>query len=440
MRINQMEQIMEPYTLTSVQSFDLNCFVSNQLLDMPSTTAQGTKDVSFQRWYKFKEAFSPKLVTDVVDSMRVRPRTILDPFGGSGTTAVTSQFLGIKPTTIEVNPFLADLIESKLVEYNISSLRRDYAHIYDVIDDADIDITELYSGAPATLYEPGHKERWIFDRPVMERIAQYLTVINQLEQKYARLFRVVLGACLIPLSNVHIDGKGRRYRRGWEKRRKCKEDVDNAFHAQFDKVFYDVCRFPNRAEWSYDLLRGDSRERIAESSTADLVLFSPPYPNTFDYTDIYNVELWVLGYFKGSDDNKLLRKATLHSHVSIVREQSTPPKSQLLSKTVNELDKVRAGLWNKHIPEMVGSYFADMERILAGSRACLSDDGEVVAIVGDSCYADIHIDVPGILTELAPKIGLVQTECFEVRSMRSSAQQGGRKKLGEWMLKFKPSF
>ena len=39
---------------------------------------------------------------------------IADPFGGSGTTALAAQFLGIRPTTIEVNPFLVDLIEAKI--------------------------------------------------------------------------------------------------------------------------------------------------------------------------------------------------------------------------------------------------------------------------------------------------------------------------------------
>jgi len=431
---------MESIALTPVQQFDLKSFVSSQSVVEPSTTAKGTKEVSFQRWYNFKEAFSPKLVTDVVNSMSFRPKTILDPFGGSGTTSVTAQFLGAQPTTIEVNPFLADLIESKLIQYSVISLRQDYAHICDLVNDVKIDLSDMYPEAPKTLYEPGYKKRWIFDRSVMMRIAQYLTVINQLEGNHARLFRIVLGACLIGLSNVHIDGKGRRYRRGWENRRKSETDVDDSFQTQFDKVYYDICKYPHRAEWTYELLRGDSRERIAECSTADLVLFSPPYPNSFDYTDIYNVELWTLGYFKASKDNTLLREATLRSHVSIVRDHSTAPDSPSLLNIIQSLNDVRNDLWSKHIPEMVSSYFADMERILAGCRACLSDQGEIVAIVGDSCYANIHIDVPKILSELAPRIGLIQTQQFEVRSMRSSAQQGGRRKLGEWLLKFKPNY
>jgi len=322
----------------------------------------------------------------------------------------------------------------------VSGVRHDYAHICDEVSNIDVDLSAIYSNAPKTLFEPGYKDRWIFDRPVMVRIAQYLAVINQLDESHKRLFKVVLGATLIGLSNVHIDGKGRRYRKNWQNKRKGSGDVDSAFQAQFEKVFFDICKYPHRAEWDYELLRGDSRDRIAECLTADLCLFSPPYPNSFDYTDIYNVELWVLGYLKTSQDNTTLRQETLRSHVSILREQANAPESEMLLNTLKELGDIRHELWNKHIPEMVASYFSDMERILAGSRACLSDDGEVVAIVGDSCYAGVHIDVPTILSELAPRVGLIQTEKFEVRSMRASAQQGRKKVLGEWLLKYKPVF
>jgi hypothetical protein len=68
-------------------------------------------NLPFQRWYRFKEAFSPMLVVEAINTLGFWPATCLDCFGGSGTTALTSQFLGIAPTTVEVNPFLADLIE-----------------------------------------------------------------------------------------------------------------------------------------------------------------------------------------------------------------------------------------------------------------------------------------------------------------------------------------
>ena len=76
----------------------------------PVSSFVGSHDLPFQRWMKFKEAFSPRFVMDALASMPQRPRRCADPFGGSGTTALTCSFLGVEAVTIEVNPFLADLI------------------------------------------------------------------------------------------------------------------------------------------------------------------------------------------------------------------------------------------------------------------------------------------------------------------------------------------
>src|SRR6266581_936219 len=72
----------------------------------------GALPIAFQRWRNFKEAFAPEIVERAVKETPGGVRHVIDPFGGSGTTAIAAQFLAAKPTTIEVNPYLADLIEA----------------------------------------------------------------------------------------------------------------------------------------------------------------------------------------------------------------------------------------------------------------------------------------------------------------------------------------
>src|ERR1039458_7940558 len=83
------------------------------------TTNSGSSPLPFQGWRNFKEAFAPEIVERACVETSGTVQHIVDPFGGSGTTALAAQFLGIKPTTIEVNPFLADLIEAKLAHYDL---------------------------------------------------------------------------------------------------------------------------------------------------------------------------------------------------------------------------------------------------------------------------------------------------------------------------------
>ncbi|WP_205631996.1 hypothetical protein [Ectothiorhodospira sp. BSL-9] len=362
----------------------------------------------------------------------------LDPFGGSGTTGLACQFLGVHPVMVEVNPFLADLIEAKLQSYDPDSLATDLGRIVRASKKIvlDLDLDEIYCGAPATLIEPGLGERWVFDREIAERIAALRLAVNSLENEaHRRLFRVLLGGILVQASNVIINGKGRRYRRGWKDRPRSPGEVDQLFCNAARRAVSEVFRYGNRSCATYDILRGDCRRLVADAGTYDIAVFSPPYPNSFDYTDVYNLELWMLGYLMESPANRELRASTLCSHVQIARDYPTPPVGcgQLL-RTMESLECTRPKLWNRWIPEMVGGYFSDMVGVLEGIYTSLTLGGSVWMVVGDSRYSDIKIETGEILAELSENIGYEVVKVDPFRSMRASAQQGGGAELSESLI------
>jgi len=129
------------------------------------STNAGTNAIPFQSWRHFKEAFAPELVRRAIAESPIPITTCLDPFGGSGTTALSCQFLGVRPIIIEVNPFLADLIEAKLAHYDPESIARDFGRLVRKANALDLDPIDFYSTAPLSFVEPGLKNRWIFDVP-----------------------------------------------------------------------------------------------------------------------------------------------------------------------------------------------------------------------------------------------------------------------------------
>lgn len=404
------------------------------------STNTGTALVAFQSWRNFKEAFAPELIAQAFEESEValgRPVcTAIDPFGGSGTTALASQFLGVKPFTIEVNPYLADLIEAKLASYNADILRTDLAavldaHIPHVGDDP-------FPGAPATFVEPGVKGRYIFSRAVASTLAGLRTAIGKTSNLVnRRLMRVVLASITVPVSNVVISGKGRRYRRGWAERTVSSEAVVATFRHACEQAINDILRYRNRLCLDFELARGDCRELIPSDRAFDVAIFSPPYPNSFDYTDVYNVELWAAGYLSASAENRALRLKTLRSHVQISRPFTTKSlESATLKRVSTELEAVRDKLWNKSIPDMVAAYFEDMNTIMSQLHGSLVVQGRAYMVVGDSRYHGVHIPVATILTELAKEIGLQKVSEEPFRSMRASPQQGGKKELVETLLVF----
>lgn len=397
------------------------------------TTYQDGKDTAFQRWFHFKEAFSPEFVSEAISKLGYRPTHVIDPFGGSGTSAITSQLLSIDATTVEVNPFLADVIKAKLSPLTSDKLLSACADFLANLADAPADLSRL-AHLPATFIEGKGKERYIFPADVAGRIAQYLTCIDAIgDVDVRRLFRVLLGAVLIDCSNVYVNGKGRRYRGAWKTNQPTPDKLDDCFCHQFNTSFEDVLRFERRPRSRVTVINGDARTALKDvQEKADLIVFSPPYPNSFDYTDIYNVELWVLGYFGSAADNTTLRNQTLRSHVQIRRAWEGPKaKSRKLATVLDALESRRATLWDHAIPNMVGAYFRDLEMVMEQAQRLLKDTGRTMMVVGDSRYSDVRIEVAAILAELARDMGFGRVTTREVRQMRSSAQQGGSFQLAE---------
>jgi len=401
------------------------------------STNAGTDRVAFQGWRNFKEAFAPELVGQAFEetsrSLGRAAVNSLDPFGGSGTTALASQFLGIRPTTIEVNPYLADLIEAKLSSYDIDQLVSDFG---DVMTSRRRDYADPFPGAPPTFVEPGVNGRYIFSRAVASRLASIRNAILRVrDTANRRLMLVLLGAISLPVSNVLVSGKGRRYRRDWQNRQSDREAVDAAFAEAVIKAIYEIRRYEKRSGKAYQLLRGDARRLTPTDGSFDLAVFSPPYPNSFDYTDVYNIELWVCGYLHSSADNRELRLSTLRSHVQIKRAFDAPLlESTTLDQVAEELDRVRPQLWDKDIPDMVSAYFADMKIVLDRLHQALIPGGRAYMVVGDSQYAGVKVPVAQILSEIAATVGFEMEGEEPFRSMRASPQQGGREQLAETLI------
>src|SRR5262249_10762236 len=158
----------------------------------------------------------------------------------------------------------------------------------------------IFVGAPSTFVEPGEGGRYVFSKATARRILAYRRAIDHVaDDNLRRLFRVILGSTLVPSSNVTISGKGRRYRRGWAGRRGDPGSVDDLFRTGVLAALHDLRRFEARRCRHYRVICGDARLESGAIGPLDLAVFSPPYPNSFDYTDVYNVELWGLGYLDG---------------------------------------------------------------------------------------------------------------------------------------------
>ncbi|SFH01584.1 hypothetical protein SAMN05518865_13022 [Duganella sp. CF458] len=402
----------------------------------PTSSNQGTAGLAFQRWFHFKEAFSPKFVADTLGSLPYKVRHCLDPFSGSGTTAITARMLGLSSSVVEVNPFLADLVEAKLTPLNHNQFLSSYRSLIKNLRISGADRVAI-AGMPPTLSEPGVNDRYVFSEDVYSTIRALVRHSQKLDISAARLIKVLLGSVLVECSNVTINGKGRRYRKNWQERQCSKQDLLENLEKVVLVAAADLERFSDLPKGHHSVLRGDARSALSAVNSADVAIFSPPYPNSFDYTDVYNLELWMLGYLQSAPENRVLRTNTLRSHVQ-TKWNSTPRKaiSKELTNVLEALQNKRDELWNANIPEMVGFYFDDLVTIFEQLGRILPMGHHAVVAIGDSQYANVHIDVSEILRETVSAAGFRLTQSDAIRSMRSSSQHGGNLDLSEHCLVF----
>ena len=396
-------------------------------------TNKGTLPLAFQDWRRFKEAFAPELIARAVsetsESLGRRVKSCIDPFAGSGTTPLACQFLGVAPVAIELNPYLADLIEAKLTPIDTRMAARRLADV--LATSFAIDPASFYANAPPTFVEPGVKGRYLFPFDVASRLASLLQAIMSVREKnLRRFFRVLLGSAAIEVCNASVSGKGRRYRNNWRNRISAASDLDQQFVGGVRAAVYDSVRFGRRRLLSFNLIRGDARQELRDIKEVDLTVFSPPYPNSFDYTDVYNIELWALGYLRSPDQNRRLRRDTLRSHVQIKRDLSSSRPTAVVARAIQEL-RSQSSLWNPWIPEMIGAYFDDLRTVMKELQRMLPAGGRAYIVLGDSRYAGIHIPVTEGFSEMVPDLGYQVLDVEPLPSKRTSPQQGGRKELAE---------
>jgi DNA modification methylase len=394
------------------------------------------KDEPFYRWYPFVEGFSGNLVKSIVGELDYIPTLCLDPFAGSGTTPLACQDQAIMCISFEVNPFLVDLMKVKL--YRGYDLR----YIEDTIDRFELNLkksklTPDYPEIdPQTLFEKDGLKRWIFHKEVAWGIFDVLDEIESLPKDsiYPKLlFKIALSSNLLSISNVFRNGKCLSYKPNWQNNRLSREDVHKKFLDFCRNVILDDLRNVKSGEITVEnhslCARGDARELVKnlDDNSIDLVITSPPYLNSRDYTDIYRLELWVLGYLKSYADQRQLRKSTLRSHVQIVWGSEKAPEIADLTEALNRIEKHRDKFWNKSIPEMISGYFADMNTILRFLKTKLKSQSKVYIDIGNSSYYNVAVETDAITAQIAEKHGFNVDEIRIARYLRSSGQQDSAK-------------
>lgn len=382
---------------------------------------ESNRDLPRHRWFPFKEGFSADLVKLAVGDLgRRHSLSLLDPFAGSGTTAVEGGYMGLPVTAVEVNPFLRFAIAAKCLSVKTpeSTLKR---MIGEVLAEArPADRSPLEGNSTFVADEP-LGQRGLFNVPVIREFAGLQACVRTRRQMGPALELALLSA-LLDCCNARRDGKCLRYLSAEKRRLFSARDLRMRFQERALQVVRDVAGSDFVSSGVRTIL-GDSRKVLSnlDSASHDLVITSPPYLNSFDYSDVYRPELFAGGFVSSNEDLRKLRLKTLCSHVQVKRDFSEAVESKLLEPVLKRLASTR--LWNKNIPAMVRTYFADMATVLDQIRRITKRGGKAWIVVSSSAYGGVEIPVDLILSDIGCQKGWKLRGVYVLRQLRSAGQQ-----------------
>lgn len=427
-----------------------------------SVSFQLSKKDCVHRWLKYKEGFSSDLVKKLLEELNVPQNgLVLDPFMGSGTTAMVCKTLGINSIGFDVLPMSEIAIKAKesILEYDMDELKKMYNDLCALNVPKEFTekfpyISITYSAFPCqTEKEVVFYTKWVKESHFSELTKNLvmLCFLNSLEvSSYTRKDGQYLAWDTRSLKIQEANKK--RIERGAKPiNRLNKGDIPSfkeSFLLELSHVIEDIefiqnTRLLTRAVINFK--QGSSLVELAklDSEILDGAITSPPYCNRYDYTRTYALELNYLGY--DSEQISKMRQDLISCTVeNKSKEEFLRDYYQQIGHydryehIMNCLDSVKAfneiktalqkrndngEINNKGVLRMVEGYFMDLAFIY-GEIYRLFKPGASIAVVNDNVrYAGEVIPVDFLSSEIAEKLGFKVKKIYTLKQTKGNSSQ-----------------
>ena len=372
-------------------------------LDPIQATFRGGKEDPLHNWYPYLEGYSPDFVHSILNNLAPRARRVLDPFAGTGTTPLTVARRGGLGLYCELNPLLQFLIETKAGVLALPPKERAAlsCHLTQLASELPV---ELASQVPDRRLEEAYADTFadseFFPAEAHEaalKLRSWLDTLACDAPEAASLATIACVAALIPSSNLIRRGD-LRFRKGAAEKRLRSPDLTAEVRLRLREIAGDLVRI-QRLDESVFLVASDAKrlDRCVPLD-ADAIVTSPPYLNGTNYYRNTKIELWFIRALHTGRDLAAFRHRTVTAGINDVTVNKTAtPASAGVEAVVRDLGKHS---YDRRIPQMVLNYFSDMAQVFDHLVGHVRSGAALFMDIGDSAYANVHVDTPRLLSEL----------------------------------------
>lgn len=347
--------------------------------------------------------------------------TVLDPFCGSGTTAIEAMLLGRNALSIDIDPFARLLIKVKTSRYSESDIA--------FLDETLSRIKEACYNMPeemSPLPDIQNIDKW-FSTEAQRNLSFIKAKILSLcaENESIRDFLLVVFAAIIRKSSFADNVSPKPYVS--TRYPKTPENAIELFFKTAELYRAAIIEFSDAVashSCSSMILPSNDARMIEHPEVVDLAVTSPPYINAYDYVRSLRFEDVWLGLASESS-LRTNRKSYVGSEVStsLKNEHVFVQQSEQLTSIISSIEKA-----DPRRARIVSAYFEDMAENMIAVRNSLKTGGHYVIVVGDSEIRGNPVPTGKILSDIATQNGYKYCISFKyvIRDRYLHLPRGGR--------------
>jgi hypothetical protein len=368
-------------------------------------------------WLRLTPAYGMHLVERLVRKLD-KTDVVLDPFCGTGTTALVCAQKGLICDTVDINPFLVWLTKAKCDTYTAA-------------DCEEAARFPILSAEETHWTPPIHEiEKW-WDRPHLQKLSNiYLQIQSaRVSEKARNLLKASFCRLVIMTGNVTFGHQSMSFKPAGVNGHLA-EEMEGEFAMMLEETTANALDNPKVEPGIY---LGDSRslDKLLPLDRYNAVITSPPYPNRMSYIRELRPYMYWLGFLKdGKQAGELDWRAiggtwgTATSNLAKWTPNLDVPHKGFYD-TIHAIKKGASPI----LAPYVHKYFVDVVHHVRGLKGTVKNGGKLYYVVGNSKFYDTMLHTEEIYASI------MRAEGFEVTEIENIRKRSSKKELFEFIVK-----
>lgn len=349
------------------------------------------KDTSYitHGYHRYPAKFIPQVVSRLLNKYSHVGNTVVDPFGGCGTTLVESKVNGRRSIGVDINPVAVLITKAKITPINPEKL---FNEVKIIIQDLSVYNSKLKIDLPTHTridywFKPDQKKKLAF-------ILQLIVAVKDEDVRnfFLCAFSNILKNCSIWLQ------KSNKPTRDLDKK---PSDPITFFTKQIKHMvisnneYYELLKNKDYLKIESKIVCADARKVPIKDGYADLIITSPPYVTSYEYADLHQLTVLWLKY---ASDLVGFRQKFIGTSYHMSRSLN-------LNSMLAERIKFTMLQKNKKISDEVSTYFTDMNEVFIESKRILKKKGTICIVIGNTKIKGVEILNAEVFVEQLTNLG-----------------------------------